>query len=79
MKNNKSTETDQKGKPKKSILRAFFGKKEPDKAYMSDLRYEWQNMIQKDRVKFVLGAVFGLIIFIFALIMVYIVLSRMMR
>jgi hypothetical protein len=79
MKNNKITEEKQADKPKRSFISIFFGKQEPDKAYMSDLKLEWQNMDQKERIKFVLGAVFGLILFISALIVVYIFLSSMMR
>lgn len=79
MKNKKITEEKQSDKPKRSFISIFFGKRDPDEAYMSDLKLEWQNLDQKERIKFVLGAVFGFIIFISALIMVYIFLSSMMR
>jgi hypothetical protein len=79
MKNKKPAEDHQEENPKKSFLASFLGKQEPDKAYMSDLKFEWQNMDQKQRVKFVFGAVFGLVLFISALIIVYIILSAMMR
>jgi hypothetical protein len=59
---------------KKSILGSFFAREERDKDYMPDLKSQWGEMNRKERGKFVLGAVFGLIVFIGALILVYLAL-----
>lgn len=79
MKNKNPAEEKQAEKPKKSFFKTFFGKQEPDKTYMPDLKFEWSNMGQNERVKFILGAIFGLVLFIGALILVFILLSSMMR
>jgi hypothetical protein len=68
----------QKDKPeqnlKPSLLNAFFAKEKPDKDYFPDLKSQWESMDRKERVKFILGAIVGLIIFVGMLIAVYFVL-----
>ena len=61
-------------KEKKTLLGLFFAREEPDKEYLPDLKTQWGKMDQKERIKFILGAIFGLIIFVGALILVYIAL-----
>ena len=71
--NNNNQET----KTKKSILGSLFGKQNPDKTYVTDLKLQWTKMDHKDRIKFILGATVGLILFISALFFVYRILLMM--
>lgn len=59
---------------KKSLLGMFLAREEPDKEYMPDLKNQWGEMAPGERIKFILGALVGLIIFVGALILVYIAL-----
>jgi len=61
-------------KEKKTLLGLFFAREEPDKAYFPDLKTQWRKMDQHERIKFILGALVGLIIIVGALILVYIAL-----
>jgi hypothetical protein len=62
-------------KKKKSLLSALLDRPEKDTAYMSDLQGQWDRMSHDERVKFVLGAVFGLVLFVAALIGVFILIN----
>jgi hypothetical protein len=55
----------------------FFTREEPDKDYLPDLKSQWADMDSAERVKFVIGAIVGAIIFIGALMLVYWLLSAM--
>jgi hypothetical protein len=63
--------------PKKSLLGSFLGKGEKDETYFPELKEQWQNMERKDRLKFTLGAIFGLILFISALVLVFLALNAL--
>ncbi|MFN2304245.1 MAG: hypothetical protein ACK2TV_10995 [Anaerolineales bacterium] len=75
MHNKKPTEQNQEEESKKSILGSLFSRQKLDKAYLSDLRLEWHNMSSPERIKFILGAFFGLILFVGALIGVFLILT----
>jgi hypothetical protein len=60
---------------KKSLLSALLDRPEKDTAYMSDLQGQWDRMSRDERVKFVLGAVFGLVLFVAALIGVFLLIN----
>jgi hypothetical protein len=60
---------------KKSLLSALLDRPEKDTAYMSDLQGQWDRMSREERVKFVLGAVFGLVLFVAALIGVFLLIN----
>jgi hypothetical protein len=64
---------------KRSILGSLFSRPERDKEYISDLQNQWVNMDSPARVKFVIGAVFGLVVFITALVLVLYLLSLIRR
>jgi hypothetical protein len=68
--------TDKKGK-RASLLSWFVSKEEPDKDYMPDLKSQWAKMTTPDRVKFILGGLIGLILFICALLLVYLILGAL--
>lgn len=61
---------------KKTILELFFTRSERDKDYIPDLTKQWSAMDTPQRIRFVFGAVVGLIIFIGALLLVYFILSK---
>jgi hypothetical protein len=60
---------------KKSLMGWFTSREEPDKDYVPDLKSQWANMGQAERVKFVLGAILGAVIFIAAMVLVYLILA----
>jgi len=75
MQNKKNSDEKPKKKPRKTILGAFFAREEPDKKYLPELKDQWASMEKGERVKFAIGAIVGLAIFIAALILVYMVIS----
>ncbi len=74
-------ENEQPGSKKKtkrtSLLNWLVSKEEPDKDYMPELKSQWAKMTIPDRVKFVLGGLIGLILFIGALLLVYLILNAL--
>lgn len=78
MSSKKTSSDKQKLNQKKSILASFFGRQERDETYIPELKTQWAQMETGARVKFVLGALLGLILFIGALVLVYLVLASMM-
>lgn len=72
-----SKKTDPKPTNKKgnAILQALLDRPEKDTAYMSDLQGQWDRMSRDERVKFALGAVFALVLFVAALIGVFFLIS----
>lgn len=78
MSNKKEPANKQKSSQKKTILGSFFGRQERDETYMPELKEQWRKMETGARVKFVLGALLGLILFLGALTLVYLLLASMM-
>ena len=68
-----------KQKPEKekrhSFFGAFFSKPEKDEAYLPDLKAQWEKMDRDEKRKFIFGAIVGLILFIGALSLTYVILS----
>ena len=63
-------------KPKrKTLLGWFLAKDEPDKDFLPDLQSQWGKMDRANRVKFILGAMVGAVLFISALLAVYLILA----
>lgn len=62
-------------KNKKTLMGWFVSREEPDKEYLPDLKSQWANMKRPERVRFVLGAIVGLVVFIAALVLVYFILA----
>lgn len=58
-------------KPKKSLFSAFFSRPERDETFREDLGKEWKDLNKGERVKFVLGAIIGLLLFLGSLWLVY--------
>jgi hypothetical protein len=61
---------------RKGIVAWLFVKPARDETYISDFKAQWMDLDPPGRVKFVLGALIGLILFIGALILAYLVLSH---
>jgi hypothetical protein len=76
MQNKNKLDEKPKKKPRKTILGAFFTREEPDKEYLPELKDQWASMEKGKRVKFIIGAIVGLVIFIAALVLAYMVISR---
>lgn len=75
MKPQKTPQKPAQKEKKKSIMGWFTSREEPDKDYVPDLKSQWANMEHADRVKFVVGAIFGAVVFIAALVLVYFILA----
>lgn len=71
------SDTEQEIKKKKTILSALFTKEEPDKTLLPELKDQWAELTGKERVKFILGGLFGLILFVGTLGLFFILLSRL--
>ena len=69
---NPQTRDDEK---RRTILDMLITRQEPDKDYLPDLRSQWEIMDSGERVKFVIGSLIGLLIFIGALLLVYFALA----
>jgi hypothetical protein len=54
---------------RKSILRTLLSRPDPDRTYNTDLKDQWADLDKKNRIKFVIGAVTGLILLIGALVL----------
>ena len=61
-----------------SIIQSLFSRPERDREYLSDLNSQWDQLDKQGRIKFVVGAITGAIIFFAALGLVLWVISRLM-
>jgi hypothetical protein len=65
-------------KEKRKFLSGWFvTREEPDKDYLPDLKSQWAQMDSAERVKFIIGAIVGAMLFVGALILVYWLLTMM--
>ena len=62
---------------RKSIFTRLFSRPSRDEDYMADLNAQWADLETAGRIKFVLGALLGLILFIGGLILAYLALSAL--
>lgn len=72
----KETRNPEGERQRKSLSSWFFTREEPDKNYLPDLKTQWGIMTRAERVKFVFGALIGLLLFISALVLVYFLLTN---
>jgi len=75
MQNKSKPEEKPKKKPRKTILGAFLTREEPDKEYLPELKNQWTSMERRERLKFIIGGLVGVLIFIAALVLAYLVIS----
>ena len=73
MSQQKKQKTGQENKKHKTILGALFTREEPDKDYIPELKSQWGILSQSERVKFLIGAIVGLVLFFGALYLTYLV------
>ncbi len=77
MSKQKKQETNKKKKKRRTILGVLFAREEPDEDYMPELKSQWGKMDNPERMKFVIGAFLGLILFVGALIGTFFLLSAL--
>ena len=65
------------GSESKAIFGRLFSRPSRDETYVSDLKTQWAELDAPGRVKFVLGALIGLALFVGALLLAYWVLSSL--
>ena len=63
----------------KTITDWLFSRQKMDQDFVPDLKSQWAQMDNPDKVKFVLGGVVGLLLFIGALALAYYLLSVLMN
>jgi len=71
MSNPKDKKNKSEDNQKPSLLNIFMTKEKPDKTYFPELKAQWKELEGRDKVKFILGAIVGLIIIAGALALVY--------
>ena len=72
------SEDSEKSKKRFSLSSWFVAREKPDEDYMPDLRTQWGSMKGIGKVKFILGAVVGLVVFLGALFLVFLILQAIM-
>lgn len=60
---------------KKTFMGWFVAREEPDEDYLPDLKSQWAKMERAERIKFIFGGIFGVVVFIAALVLVYFLLA----
>jgi hypothetical protein len=60
-----------------SILGRFFSRPSRDEAFVTDLKTQWAALDSSGRVKFIIGALIGLVLFIGALLLAYFTMSAL--
>jgi len=75
MNEKKEIKEKQEREKKNTILGSLLSRPEADKAYISDLQSQWKQLGRTERVKFIFGSIVGLLLFITALLMTYLLLS----
>ena len=71
---NKSNDKDQ-SKSKRNLMDLFLTREKPDEDYIPDLKDQWDEMNVGERIKFVLGAVVGLLIVLGGIILIIYLIS----
>lgn len=64
---------------RKGLLGWFVTREEPDKDFLPDLKSQWMQLDKSERFKFIAGAIVGAALFIGSLVLVYLLLSTMVR
>lgn len=79
MAHQENPQSGKKIRKRKTILGALFTREEPDQDYIPELKSQWNKMDKTERVKFVLGAVLGVILFFGALVGAFLLLSALFQ
>ncbi len=64
-------------KNKRKLLGSFFAREEPDEYYLPELKSQWKLMSRAEQIKFIMGAIVGLILILGGLILAFIILNAM--
>jgi hypothetical protein len=72
----KSKDNNQK-KQKRRLLDIFLTREEPDENYLPELKSQWNAMDNRERVRFILGALVGLIIILGGMFLIYYLISAL--
>ncbi len=64
-------------KKKRGFLDIFLTREEPDEDYVPDLKAQWNAMNNAERVKFILGAIIGLIIVLGGIVLIFLLISAL--
>jgi len=64
-------------KKRKTILGALFAREEPDEDYIPELKSQWGELDKPGRIKFILGAILGLLLIVGMLIGTFFLLSNL--
>jgi hypothetical protein len=78
MKNENANRDKKKKTKKRTILGSFFTREEPDEDYIPELKLQWGAMDQGQKIKFILGGIIGVILFVAALTLAFLVISSLM-
>jgi len=62
---------------KRNFLDTFLTREEPDDDYLPDLKTQWNAMNNAERVKFVLGAIIGLMIVLGGIVLIFLLISAL--
>lgn len=72
----KSNDKDQ-NKSKRNLMDLFLTREKPDEDYIPDIKDQWDKMDTGQRVKFILGAVLGLLIVLGGIILIIFLISAL--
>jgi len=72
----KSKDNSQK-KQKRRLLELFLTREEPDENYLPELKAQWNAMNNGERIKFIFGAIVGLIIILGGMFLIYYLISTL--
>lgn len=62
---------------KRGFLDIFLTREEPDEDYVPDLKAQWNAMNNAERVKFILGAIIGLMIVLGGIVLIFLLISAL--
>ena len=77
MPEDKKTKDNSRKKQKRRLLDIFLTREEPDENYLPELKSQWNAMDNRERVRFILGALVGLIIILGGMFLIYYLISAL--
>ena len=77
MPEDKKSKDNSRKKQKRRLLDIFLTREEPDENYLPELKAQWSAMNNGERVRFILGALVGLIIILGGMFLIYLLISAL--
>lgn len=71
MKNDNCQEHEPERKKRRNLFDFFFLRNKFDTSFAPDLKQQWESMEKNERLKFVLGVIFGFIFFLLSIALLY--------